>query len=655
MSKQSLRLACPLLCLLALVARGGAASHPAGKPNRLSRETSPYLLLHAHNPVDWYPWGSEALERARREKKLIFLSIGYSSCHWCHVMERESFMDPEVAAYLNEHFVCIKVDREERPDLDEIYMTSLQYYHRLVGSSQSGGWPLTVLLTPDVKPFFGATYLPPRNSEDQVGLLTILKQVSEIWRDEPQKLQSGADQLTDIVRRALRERALAGGSLPDVSLADQIETELASEFDPEFGGFGYAEFDVQRPKFPDHSNLAFLLDRLERAREAGTSEEKLLLLLDTTLTAMATGGIRDHLGGGFHRYSTDRFWRIPHFEKMLYDNGQLASIYAQAFALTGNELYRTVVTELLAMVERDFLSPEGAFYAALDAESEGREGGYHAWKKADLEAALSAEEFAAFAPVYGLTRSPNFEDDLYVLLLAQSPAEVASQLGIDEAELQSRLTTAREKLLALRHERPQPLTDTKILTDWNGLMIAGFADAGRVLDRDEYLATAKRAAEFVLAKLRGDDGRLAHVYAGGSAKAGAYLDDYTNLVAGLIALHRATGDARWLDEADALTRKQIELFWDTETGGFYFTSGDHEDLLARSKRGVDSATPAGNGVAALNLIALAQLRDQPDYLDYARKTIAAFGGLAERAPSAVTTLARARLELAHEPDEKIEE
>jgi uncharacterized protein YyaL (SSP411 family) len=521
----------------------------------------------------------------------------------------------------------------------------LQFYFRLAGSQQGGGWPLTMLLTPDAKPFFGATYLPPRNRDGRTGLLTILKQIEDVWRDNPEKILANGQQLAEIVKSALRERALAGGKLPSVVLADEVATALADEHDPQYGGFGYVENDPSRPKFPDSSNLMFLLDRARRQPADEGQENQAQKILEQTLGAMARGGIYDHLGGGFHRYSTDRYWRIPHFEKMLYDNGQLASIYSEAYALTERDDFRRVVEELLAMIERDFTSPEGAFYAALDAESDGREGGYHAWKKADVEPALTPEEYAVFSAVYGLSGEPNFEEHEYVLVLAESPAEAAQRLGLAEAEVLARLESARQKLLALRDTRPRPLTDTKILADWNGLMIAGYADAGRILKEDRFIAAAERAAEFILARMRDEKGRLAHVFAAGATKPGAYLDDYTHTVAGLLALHRATGEAKWLDAADALTKTQIELFWDQEAGGFYFTAGDHEELIARSKQGVDSATPSGNAVAGLNLIALAAALEKPEYLEYAKKTIATFGGLSERAPLAVPTMARATVAL----------
>ena len=603
--------------------------------NRLASESSPYLLLHAHNPVDWYPWGPEALEKAKTENKPIFLSIGYSSCHWCHVMERESFLDEEIADFLNEHFVCIKVDREERPDIDTIYMTALNVFNTINRTGRGGGWPLTMFLTPDAEPFFGGTYFPARDGDRgaSVGFLTIVKYLQQTWEESPERILTDAQTLSKFTKAELEE-------LPEVEPAElgsallvAVQDGLAEQYDPAYGGFGYDENNPQRPKFPEPSNLFFLLDR---SRTAGDKEA--LTMLVGTLDRMAMGGIRDHLGGGFHRYSVDRFWRIPHFEKMLYDNGQLASVYAEAYAVTGREDYRLVVDELLAFVRRELTDDKGGFYSALDAESEGEEGKYHCWTRMQVEQALAPAEFELFAGVYGLNDAPNFEGMLYALQMSQALPDLAAEHESTVEEMDARLGALREKLLALREQRPRPLTDTKILTSWNGLMIRGFADAGRILENDEYLLTAARAADFVLTELRQEDGRLYRTYGGGAAKLNAYLDDYSFLANGLIALHQATGEEKWVAAARELTDKQIELFWDDEHAGFYFTSDDHESLLARSKSFVDGALPAGNSVAVENLRYLAATLDSESYQDYASRTLSAAARMIRLNPTAAPRL-----------------
>jgi uncharacterized protein YyaL (SSP411 family) len=607
---------------------------PGEKPhaNRLAKETSPYLLLHAHNPVDWYPWGEEALAKAKAENKPIFLSIGYSSCYWCHVMERESFMDGEIAAFMNEHFVCIKVDREERPDVDEIYMSALHAMGR------PGGWPLTMFLTPQAKPFFGGTYFPPRDKEitpveDQppqrvTGLLTILALVAERWQKAPDEFNAFGDKLADHLKRELGKDALVPQEI-DADIADTAVAALAEQFDADYGGFGYNATNPRRPKFPEPSNLVLLVERLKRADDAETRN-----MLVTTLERMAAGGIRDHVGGGFHRYSTDRYWRVPHFEKMLYDNGQLASVYAEAWKLTGRDDFRQVVDEILSFVVREMTDTCGGFYAALDAETDGDEGGYYVWTRDEVKAALSREEFTIVADVYGVSGKPNFEER-YVLELARPLADTAARHKLPIADLDQRMLSSRAKLLEVRNERKRPLTDTKILTAWNGLMIRGFADAGRLFGNDDYLAAARRAADAVLTHLRTPEGRLLHTFTAGEAKLNAYLDDYAFFIDGLLALHRATNEDKWLTAAGELADLQQKLFWDEQSGGFFFTSDDHEALLARPKDPIDSATPSGNSVSAGNLAYLAAALDKPEYLTEAERTVMAFARFANRSPAAM--------------------
>jgi uncharacterized protein YyaL (SSP411 family) len=640
--KQHLTTVTVLLLSLATSARceekktAGPASPPKFT-NALAKETSPYLLQHAHNPVDWQAWSEETLAKAKREGKPIFLSIGYSSCHWCHVMERESFLDKEIAELLNKNFICIKVDREERPDVDAIYMTALQVYNRLSGSGRGGGWPLSMFLTPDAEPFFGGTYFPARDGDREgvIGFLTILQRVVEFWKTAPDKIREDAKTLVKFTKAEMEGQRLAPLTPLTEALYTGVQTELADQYDEKYGGFGYDATVWTKPKFPEPSNLVYLLDRVERAKDERAKE-----MLVTTLEKMSLGGIRDSLGGGFHRYSVDRFWRIPHFEKMLYDNGQLASVYARAYERTGRDDFRRIAEELCDFVLREMTDPEtGGFYAALDADSEHEEGKFYRWDKDEVAKLLTPEEFELFALVYGLTRGPNFEEKYYVPQLIAPESKLAADMNMSEVELEKRLAPIRAKLLAARSKRIRPGTDTKILTAENGLMIAGLADAGRIFKNEKYLAAAQRAADFVLAKLRTKDGRLLRTYGGGEAKLNAYLNDYAFLTAGLISLYRATGEKRWLTAADEITAKQIELFADKAGGGFYFTSKDHEALFARAKDPVDGAIPAGNSVSATNLIFLATELNKPELLKIAESTIQSSASLIEVAPTAVPRMA----------------
>jgi uncharacterized protein YyaL (SSP411 family) len=613
-----------------------AVEKPAGKhTNRLAKETSPYLLQHAHNPVDWHPWGEEALAKAKAEGKLIFLSIGYSSCHWCHVMERESFHDEEIAAFLNKHFVCIKIDREERPDIDAIYMTALSVYHQIAGEPRGGGWPLSMFLTPEAEPFLGGTYFPARDGdrEGMPGFLTIIGKVQEFWAKFPDKIREDAKTITRFTKAEMEAKRTSPLVPLDESLVPPVQAALDEQYDPKYGGFGYGP-NPRQPKFPEPSNLVFLIDRVRRHKDAKAEE-----MLVGSLAGMQQGGIRDHLGGGFHRYSVDRYWQIPHFEKMLYDNGQLASVYAEAFALTGRDDFRRTTQELCDFLLREMRDESGGFYTAIDADSEGEEGKFYRWDKAEVEKALTADEFALFAQVYGLDREPNFEEKFYAPQLSQSLADMAKSLSLSEADLEARLVPIRQKLLAIRNKRIRPITDTKLLAADNGLAIGGLADAGRILKEPRYIEAATQAAEFVLTKLRTEDGRLKRTYSAGEARLNAYVNDYAFVVDGLLRLHVATGDKRWLTAAGELTDKQIELFADEAGGGFFFTSKDHEALLARGKEVVDTAVPAGNSVSADNLVRLAALLDRPEYLPRASKTILSAATILEGSPSSVPRMA----------------
>ncbi|MFO0900080.1 MAG: thioredoxin domain-containing protein [Pirellulales bacterium] len=600
------------------------APEPAKHANRLAKETSPYLLLHAHNPVDWYPWGQEALDKAKRENKLIFLSIGYSSCYWCHVMERKCFMDPQIAAYLNEHFVAIKVDREERPDLDDIYMTALQIYYANTGSPQAGGWPLSMFLTPQAQPLMGGTYFPPEQFTE------VLERVQDRWQNDRQSLTTLGEKFAEIVATHMKGRVPLEQVALEAARLNDIQTALAEQFDPEYGGFGYSEADAERPKFPDASNLLFLL---ARARGGDEAAGKMLRL---SLDRMAAGGIRDHLGGGFHRYSTDRYWRVPHFEKMLYDQGQLASVYAQGYALTKDPAWKQAGEETCDYVLREFTAPSGGFTSALDAETDGKEGAYYAWTADEAKKALTPEEYELAAEVYGLNGAPNFEE-AFVLLEAKPLAQIAAARGQTVAQVQAALAPVQAKLLAARNKRKRPLVDTKVLTAWNGLMIRGLAEAGKTFENPKYTDAAARAANFVLDSLKATDGRLLRIPGGDPALKG-YLEDYAYFIDGLLALHQATGDPRWLEAAEKLQAKQDELFWDAERGGYFFTSSDHEQLIARVKNPVDSATPSGNAVSAGNLVYLAKAAGKPEYRERAGKIFAAFGPQLQETPSAVPRL-----------------
>ena len=600
-----------------------------GKPkysNALTSETSPYLLMHAHNPVNWYGWGEEALELAKKDNKPIFLSIGYSSCHWCHVMERESFLDEEIASFLNENFVCIKVDREERPDVDAIYMESL----RVVNPRANGGWPLSMFMTPDAKPFFGGTYFPARDGDRGVrlGFLSISQRVLEAWKNQTDKIKADSNFVAAEVKKRLAGQAIPTDAKIDPTWLTECADRLSDSYDKEFGGFNFSPAQPNRPKFPEPSNLLFLLHELEQDSGNTRAREQLVF----TCERMMMGGILDHLGGGFHRYSVDRFWKIPHFEKMLYDNAQLATVYSKVYELTKRPEFRMVVDEMLEFVLREMLDKDGAFYSALDAESEGEEGKFYRWELSELQQALTKEEFDLFAKVYEIDKSPNFEGKYYVPQLSTNFKQKATDVGMDVSALIEKLKPIRKKLFDIRAKRARPLTDTKILASWNGMMIRGFADAGRILKNEKYIEAAKKAADFVLAKMVDKDGRLVRTVTDGQAKLNAYVPDYACVVDGLISIHRATGDQRWLDAAKRIQVKQDELFWDETHGGYFYTSDDHESLMARAKRTTDGAVPSGNSVTAGNLVYLAKALNEPAYLDQARRTVLAASPLLEQLP-----------------------
>ncbi|MBI3949727.1 MAG: thioredoxin domain-containing protein [Acidobacteria bacterium] len=560
--------------------------------NRLINETSPYLLQHAHNPIDWFPWGEEALTKARAEDKPILLSIGYSSCHWCHVQARESFENEETARIMNEHFVNIKVDREERPDLDTIYMSVVQM---LTGS---GGWPMTVFLTPDAEPFFGGTYFPPEDRYGMPGFLRLLMNIAEVYRTRREDLKANAQEILRELRRISAPRAGEGEVTPDV--LDQAYESLAQQFDPQEGGFGRA------PKFPATMNLIYLLRYYQR-----TKNQEALDMVELSLMKMAHGGIYDQLGGGFHRYSTDDQWLVPHFEKMLYDNALLSRLYLYAYQVTGNAFYRRIGVETLEYVIREMTSPEGGFYSAQDADSEGVEGKFFVWTLAEIKEILGDEDGELFCTCYDVTPWGNWEGH-NILHLPRPLGIVAKLENMSEEELDQILKRCRKKLFERREQRIKPLRDDKVITSWNGLMLRSFAQAATILDRDEYGQVAVRNAEFLLAHLRRDD-HLLRTCRDSISKLNAYLEDYALLIDGLLAVYEATFERRWLEEARLLADTMIEQFWDDVDGGFYFTSADHETLITRTKDFYDNATPSGNSVAADVLLRLALLLDEPNY------------------------------------------
>jgi uncharacterized protein YyaL (SSP411 family) len=628
---------------VALVAVGGTpAADPKGKekrpPNRLAKESSPYLLQHAHNPVDWYPWGQEAFEKAKREGKLVFLSIGYSSCHWCHVMERETFSDPDIAKVLAANFICIKVDREERPDVDDVYMTALNV------TGNSGGWPLSMFLTPDAKPIFGGTYFPPKDKkvgdDVQMGFPSVLARVQELYTKEKDGLFKQADHVAEMTNDALARgsRFQLVGALTREMVA---EAAGAYEFDPVYGGTGSKEREFRGTKFPRASVYGFLLHHAARTKDVTLAGSVKL-----TLRQMAMGGIFDHLGGGFHRYSTERTWTVPHFEKMLYDNGQLVELYAEAFRLDADPLYRRVVADTLAFVARDMTSPDGAFYSALDADTDGEEGKHYVWTGEEITTVLgNASDTEFVKTVYGVG-APNFEEKYHVLRLPKPLAEIAADLKLTEAQLLERLAPLRAKLLEARERRVKPFRDMKVITSWNGLMIAGYAKAGEVFREPAYTAAAAKAADFLLRTLRTPDGRLKRLYAAvpgekAAARSNGFLEDYAYLTHGLLNLHDATGDKRWLNEARALADTAAKWHADEARGGFYFTAHDHEKLFARAKESYDGATPSGNGLMTRSLIRLAVKTDDAKSRDLAGKSLRAFAGMLRTNPGSAPNTARA--------------
>ena len=578
--------------------------------NRLSGQTSPYLLQHAQNPVHWRPWDDAALAEAVRDNKPIFLSIGYSACHWCHVMEHESFEDDEIAERLNALFVCIKVDREERPDLDQIYMNAVQLM------TGHGGWPMSVFLTPQLKPFFGGTYWPPRPAMGRPGFLQVVEAVADAWKERRELVHEQSEKLTERIREVSAPAPATDGH-PRQDLVDAALGRLRRVFDPTHGGFGAA------PKFPHPMDLQLLL-RLA----AKNPKSDALSMVDVSLDRMARGGIYDHLGGGFARYSVDARWLVPHFEKMLYDNALLTTTYLDAYRFTGNPAYRAVVEETLDYVLRDMTDAANGFHSAEDADSEGEEGKFYVWTPQQIRSLLGDERAERFMYVYDVSEVGNFEG-ANILNLPKTLVQAASLKQWDPEALAKELAEARGELLAARAQRVRPGKDDKVLASWNGLMIHAMAQAGAVLERDDYTAAAAGAASFVRSEMF-RDGRLMRSYRAGKAQCDACLDDYANLCNALISLYQADWDPRWLEWAAALADAMLAFFQDAEHGGFFYTSHDHESLIARAKDYYDASTPSGNGMAATALIRLGTLTGRHDYLAAAERTLAMATGVMEQ-------------------------
>lgn len=585
--------------------------------NRLKDQKSPYLLQHANNPVDWYPWGKEAFQKARKENRAVFLSIGYSTCHWCHVMEEESFENLEIAELLNQHFISIKVDREERPDLDNIYMQSV------LAMTGGGGWPLSLFLTPEGKPFYGGTYFPPQDKYGRPGFKSLLLAIADAWKyKQPEIL--GA--ITEVQQRLdLQVKGIRPGQTSESILKSAFQN-FSSKYDSTYGGFG------QAPKFPMAHSLSFLLTYWYRY-----DENQALEMAEKTLQKMAGGGIYDHLGSGFHRYSTDQSWLVPHFEKMLYDQAILSKAYLEAYQVTKNELYSQVAREIFEYVNRDMTHPKGGFYSAQDADSEGKEGKFYVWKPEEVKKILGEKDAQLFCEIFDITEAGNFEERESILHL-EKPLELLAKIhNLSQEELKEFLGSAKAKLFQVRENRIHPHTDDKILTDWNGLMIASLAYGYQVLGEEKYLRAAERSASFILKNLQ-QNGRLLKHYREGAAAVPGYLDDYAFFVQGLIELYQASFNPDWLKEAVRLTEDMLKLFWDEENSGFFFSGTDSEKLISRTKEIYDGAIPSGNSVAIYDLLRLGKLTMNQEYIDRAEQALKSFAGTISSNPSAYSQM-----------------
>ena len=632
-----------------MVQRRGAAYRPRTRhlddqgqaiyTNRLFLQNSPYLLQHAHNPVDWYPWGDEAFDTARRLDRPVLLSVGYSTCHWCHVMEEESFEDEEIARYINANYIAVKVDREERPDVDAIYMSAVQ------AITGRGGWPMTVWLTPDREPFYGGTYFPARDGDrgSAVGFLTMLKKIRQSYDEKRDLVNRSAGELARAVRKMLTPAA--GGRLPEDGVMDRAVSSSKTRFDAVHGGIAGA------PKFPSSLPIRLLLRHHRRSGDADSLKMAVL-----TLEKMAAGGMNDQVGGGFHRYSTDAGWLVPHFEKMLYDNALLVTAYIEGWQATGNLRFRQVAIHTLDYVSREMTSPDGAFFSATDADSltpsgHREEGWYFTWTLEELDDALGADDARIAATVYGADARGNFEGR-NILYLPRELDQLAAELGLPAMQLASDVDRINASLYARRQARPAPLRDDKILASWNGLMISAFARAGFALNDAAYLDRASRAADFILARML-VAGRLKRSFKDGAAAGDGFIEDYAFFIAALLDIVEATADPRWLARAIELDQILADGFDDPENGGFFMTADDHEALIAREKPVLDGALPSGNAVALMNLLRLNALTLEPSYLKRAKKGFSAFSTLMEANPSAFGEMLLALEDFLHPPHQVI--
>ncbi|MGD9344937.1 MAG: thioredoxin domain-containing protein, partial [Candidatus Aminicenantes bacterium] len=594
-------------------------------PNRLIREKSPYLLQHASNPINWYPWNNEAFKKAKREDRPIFLSIGYSTCHWCHVMEQESFEDEQVARLMNENFVSIKVDREERPDIDNVYMKICQMI------TGRGGWPLTVIMTPDKKPFFAGTYLPKKRRFNQIGMMDLIPRIGELWKTQRRDLLASAEKIVLALGQQSVQPRVDG---PNEEVLNQAFRQLAQGFDAQYGGFS------QAPKFPTPHNISFLLRYWKR-----TANDSSLHMVEKTLRAMRRGGIFDHIGYGFHRYSTDRHWLLPHFEKMLYDQALLAMAYTETYLVTKDDFYRKAAEEIFIYVLRDMTSPDGPFFSAEDADSEGEEGKFYTWTWDELKKHAGTEDLTFLSKVFGVHESGNFSDEVTgtkpgtnILHLPSSIEELTRELRQSVEDLEVRTETLRQKLFQIREKRKHPLKDDKILADWNGLMIAALGKAARAFNRTDYYEAADKASDFILGSMRQRDGTLFHRYRNGESKISAYADDYAYLIWGQLELYEASFQEKHLHTALDLNEIFIRHFWDESKGAFFFTSDTSDTLFLRQKESYDGATPSSNSVAMMNLLRLSRMTGRSAYEEKAAQLSEFFSGNVSSHPSAYTQM-----------------
>jgi uncharacterized protein YyaL (SSP411 family) len=592
--------------------------------NKLIFEKSPYLLQHAQNPVDWYPWGKEAFERAKRENKPIFLSIGYSTCHWCHVMAHESFEDEDVSILMNRVFVSVKVDREERPDIDSIYMTVCQLM------TGSGGWPLSIIMTPDKRPFFAATYIPKASRSGMIGLKDLIPNIEGIWKNEREKIERITDEVIEALTKST-DRGTDDEVNSETHIKDAYEI-LQKSYDEEHGGFGSA------PKFPTPSHLLFLLRYWNKY-----GEEEALKMVENTLSKMRSGGVYDHVGFGFHRYSTDRFWLVPHFEKMLYDQAFLSMAYTEAFQATGKKDYEKTVREIFSYVSREMTSPEGGFYSAEDADSEGEEGRFYLWTEDELEDLLSEEELSFCKTVFNLEKGGNYLDEALrhkngknILNIKISISELAVSMGITPNEIQKKIEGVRKKLYLRRKKRIHPHKDDKILTDWNGLMIAALARAYKVFNDKAFLSLALGATEFLFKNMINKDGKLLHRYREGESAIDGTLNDYVFLLWGLLDLYEATFNQEYLRRAFELNETIIKHFWDEKGSGFFITSDYGEQVLFRNKDVYDGALPSSNSIQLLNMLRLCRITSEQALIEKIENTIKNFSGTLNRYPAGYT-------------------